>query len=108
MQLIDRDIPGPKRDFIGYGRRLPKVVWPDGAKVAVNLVVNYGGSCGSLMNTISGSRSLPALSHWNATRKWGTGFRNVGTSPARMAGGGVNSGGARARRKNSTCNGRSP
>jgi len=41
MQLIDRDIPGPRRDFVGYGRRLPKVSWPNNAHVAVNLVVNY-------------------------------------------------------------------
>ena len=41
MQLIDRDIPGPRRDFVGYGRRLPKVFWPNNAHVAVNLVVNY-------------------------------------------------------------------
>src|SRR5436309_4417039 len=41
MVLIDQDIPGPKRDFVGYGRRQPKVVWPNNAKVAVNLVVNY-------------------------------------------------------------------
>jgi hypothetical protein len=27
MQLIDRDMPGPKRDFVGYGRQLPKVFW---------------------------------------------------------------------------------
>ena len=41
MQLVDQDIPGPKRNFVGHGRDLPKVVWPDGAMVAVNLVVNY-------------------------------------------------------------------
>ena len=41
MQLIDEDVPGPKRDFVGYGRRPPKVVWPNNAKVALNLVVNY-------------------------------------------------------------------
>ncbi|HEY2715048.1 MAG TPA: polysaccharide deacetylase family protein [Solirubrobacterales bacterium] len=29
------------RDLIGYGRRPPQVVWPDEAKVAVNLVINY-------------------------------------------------------------------
>ena len=39
MQPVD--IPGPKRDFIGYGPNPPKVRWPDGATVAVNLVVNY-------------------------------------------------------------------
>jgi peptidoglycan/xylan/chitin deacetylase (PgdA/CDA1 family) len=41
MELVDQDVPGPKRQFVGYGRRPPKVVWPNGAKVAVNLVVNY-------------------------------------------------------------------
>jgi peptidoglycan/xylan/chitin deacetylase (PgdA/CDA1 family) len=41
MPLVDHDVPGPKRNFVGHGRHLPKVVWPDGAMVAVNLVVNY-------------------------------------------------------------------
>jgi len=29
------------RDFIGYGRRPPFVTWPGGAKLAINLVLNY-------------------------------------------------------------------
>jgi peptidoglycan/xylan/chitin deacetylase (PgdA/CDA1 family) len=29
------------RDFVGYGRTTPDVTWPDGSKVAVNIVVNY-------------------------------------------------------------------
>src|SRR4051812_40737209 len=41
MPLVDRDVPGPKRNFVGYGRRPPKVFWPNNARVAVNLVVNY-------------------------------------------------------------------
>jgi peptidoglycan/xylan/chitin deacetylase (PgdA/CDA1 family) len=32
---------GPPRDFVGYGRRPPRVSWPDGRLVAVNLVVCY-------------------------------------------------------------------
>lgn len=32
---------GPVRDFIGYGRHVPKVAWPGEARVAVSLVVNY-------------------------------------------------------------------
>jgi len=32
---------GPERDFVGYGPQPPGVVWPGGALVAVNLVVNY-------------------------------------------------------------------
>jgi peptidoglycan/xylan/chitin deacetylase (PgdA/CDA1 family) len=41
MQFNDCDVPGPKRDFIGYGPDPPKVRWPDDAAIAVNLVVNY-------------------------------------------------------------------
>ena len=41
MEFKDQDVPGPKRNFVGYGRHQPKVVWPDDAHVAVNLVVNY-------------------------------------------------------------------
>jgi peptidoglycan/xylan/chitin deacetylase (PgdA/CDA1 family) len=40
-QMFDLDVPGPKRDYVGYGARLPKVVWPNGAAIAVSLVVNY-------------------------------------------------------------------
>ena len=32
---------GPDRDFVGYGPNPPQVVWPGGAAVAINLVVNY-------------------------------------------------------------------
>ena len=33
--------PGPERDFVGYGPEPPRVRWPGGALVAVNLVVNH-------------------------------------------------------------------
>lgn len=33
--------PGPQRDFVGYGQYPPDPTWPDGSKVAVNLVINY-------------------------------------------------------------------
>ena len=39
-KLVDQDVPGPKRDFVGYGRRIPKVVWPNGARVAVSVILN--------------------------------------------------------------------
>lgn len=38
---FDKDIPGPKRDYIGYGRHIPKVKWPNEEKLAINIVVNY-------------------------------------------------------------------
>ena len=34
-------IPGPKRDLVGYEGNPPKVSWPDGARIAISLVVNY-------------------------------------------------------------------
>jgi peptidoglycan/xylan/chitin deacetylase (PgdA/CDA1 family) len=41
LRLVDDYRSGPARDFIGYGRRLPKVVWPDGARVAITIVINW-------------------------------------------------------------------
>ncbi len=41
MELVDQDVAGPKRDYVGYGRHVPKVRWPDGARVAVSFVLNY-------------------------------------------------------------------
>ena len=35
------EVAGPKRDFVGYGRHVPKARWPNDARVAINLVVNY-------------------------------------------------------------------
>lgn len=32
---------GPNRDFVGYGASPPAVQWPAGAKIAVNLALNY-------------------------------------------------------------------
>ena len=40
MKMPSRDVPGPPRDLVGYGRRVPRVRWPDGARVAVNFVIN--------------------------------------------------------------------
>jgi peptidoglycan/xylan/chitin deacetylase (PgdA/CDA1 family) len=40
MTLIDQDIPGPRREYVGYGRRPPRVVWPNDAKAVVSLCIN--------------------------------------------------------------------
>ena len=32
---------GPSRDLVGYGSHPPDVTWPNGARVAVNFVMNY-------------------------------------------------------------------
>ncbi|HEY4093984.1 MAG TPA: polysaccharide deacetylase family protein [Baekduia sp.] len=41
---MDQDVnesAGPPRDFVGYGRHAPRVRWPNGARVAVSIVMNY-------------------------------------------------------------------
>jgi peptidoglycan/xylan/chitin deacetylase (PgdA/CDA1 family) len=45
-------LTGPPRDLVGYGRRLPDVGWPDGARVVVNLVLVYEE--GAEYNVLSG------------------------------------------------------
>ena len=40
MKMPSRDIPGPPRDLVGYGRHVPRVRWPDDARVAVSFVIN--------------------------------------------------------------------
>ena len=32
---------GPRRDFVGYGANPPDFTWPNGARLAVNIVINY-------------------------------------------------------------------
>jgi len=34
-------VPGPTRDFVGYGRKAPKARWPGDARVVVSLCLNY-------------------------------------------------------------------
>jgi len=34
-------MPGINRDFIGYGRKVPKVKWPNDARLALTFAVNY-------------------------------------------------------------------
>jgi peptidoglycan/xylan/chitin deacetylase (PgdA/CDA1 family) len=36
-----RTAPGTERDLVGYGRTPPSVHWPNGAKLALSLVLNY-------------------------------------------------------------------
>lgn len=32
---------GPRRDFLGYGRKLPQAQWPGSARLALQIVMNY-------------------------------------------------------------------
>jgi len=37
----DKPVAGPPRDLVGYGEHPPRIEWPGGARVAVQIVVNY-------------------------------------------------------------------
>jgi peptidoglycan/xylan/chitin deacetylase (PgdA/CDA1 family) len=41
MSIEQVNVPGPPRDFIGYGPNPPHVRWPNDASVALSIVVNY-------------------------------------------------------------------
>ena len=41
FQTRDFPVDGPPRELVGYGEHPPRVEWPNGATVAVQIVVNY-------------------------------------------------------------------
>ncbi len=64
------------RDMTGYGSNPPKVTWPGGAKIAVQIVLNYeeGGENNILhgdaaseafLSEITGAAPWPEQRHWN-------------------------------------------
>ena len=64
------------RDMRGYGPRPPDPLWPDGARIAVQFVVNYeegGENCilhgdaasEAFLSEIVGAASWPGQRHWN-------------------------------------------
>src|ERR1700686_5663281 len=34
-------VAGPPRELVGYGECPPKIAWPGGAKVAIQIILNY-------------------------------------------------------------------
>ena len=64
------------RDFRGYGAQSPDAVWPGGARIAVQFVVNYeegGENCllhgdaasEAFLSEIVGAQPWPGQRHWN-------------------------------------------
>ena len=41
-----------ERDLVGYGKNVPRIEWPGGARIAISLVVNYEE--GSEYSTLDG------------------------------------------------------
>ena len=58
MSHYDTTRPYP-RDLIGYGREVPQAQWPKGARVAVQLVLNYEeGGENSVLHGDAGSEQF--------------------------------------------------
>jgi OHCU decarboxylase len=64
------------RDFKGYGQNPPDATWPNGAKIAVSLVLNYeeggennilhgDGGSEAFLSDIAGAAPWPGQRHWN-------------------------------------------
>ena len=64
------------RDFYGYGKKIPKIIWPSNSKIAVQFVLNYeeGGencilhgdnSSESFLSEIIGAVPWKNQRHWN-------------------------------------------
>jgi peptidoglycan/xylan/chitin deacetylase (PgdA/CDA1 family) len=68
-----RPTQGPARDLVGYGGRPPRFQWPNGATIAVNLVVNYEE--GSELSMGSGDKSGEARGE--SGRAMPAGVRNM-------------------------------
>jgi peptidoglycan/xylan/chitin deacetylase (PgdA/CDA1 family) len=56
----------PARDLVGYGPDVPTKPWPNGARLAINIVVNYEE--GSERSFAMGDPDQEALSDWGAYR----------------------------------------
>jgi OHCU decarboxylase len=74
------------RDMTGYGANPPDAAWPNGAKVAVSLVLNYEeggennilhGDAGSeaFLSDIAGAAPWPGKRHWNMESLYDYGAR---------------------------------
>jgi hypothetical protein len=53
MRTTNTDMPGyDPRDFVGYGQNPPNPKWPNGARIAVQIALNY--EAGAETNTLYG------------------------------------------------------
>ncbi|PKQ12624.1 MAG: polysaccharide deacetylase [Alphaproteobacteria bacterium HGW-Alphaproteobacteria-1] len=76
VEQKDQGVTRYPRDMTGHGERPPVVNWPDGAKIAVQIVINYeeGGENNILhgdpaseafLSEITGAAPWPGQRHWN-------------------------------------------
>ena len=68
MSIVDRLECDYPRDLVGYGARLPDPQWPGGARVALQIALNY--ECGgerSLLHGDDGSEGILEMKRAGAT-----------------------------------------
>lgn len=81
--FVDKNYP---RDLIGYGQKVPRVRWPNGARVAVQFVINYeegGENCllhgdstsEAFLSDIIGANPLPGQRNMNMESMYEYGSR---------------------------------
>jgi peptidoglycan/xylan/chitin deacetylase (PgdA/CDA1 family) len=78
--------PRYPRNLTGYGANAPRVAWPEGARVAISLVLNYeegGENCllhgdaqsEAFLSDIAGAQPWPGQRHWNMESLYDYGAR---------------------------------
>ena len=60
-------VPQTQRDFVGYGENPPSFSWPDGARVAISLVINVEE--GAERSTARGDSADDLGAHWIPARR---------------------------------------
>lgn len=64
MYCGNLEVGTPGRDLVGYGRRRPTGTWPNGARLAVNVVVNYEE--GSELSFAMGDKTQETMTEWGS------------------------------------------
>ena len=62
--MIDTPSHSPKRDLVGYGRQRPSGCWPNQARLAINVVVNYEE--GSERSFAMGDADQEPMTEWGS------------------------------------------
>ena len=69
MSQAKAPIPGPPRDVVGYEGAPPKVIWPNGARIAISLVVNYEEGSELAIGDGDKTREAGGPDYWPITKR---------------------------------------
>ena len=69
MSEAKAPIPGPPRDVVGYEGAPPKVIWPNGARIAISLVVNYEEGSELAIGDGDTTRETGGPDYWPITKR---------------------------------------